>query len=201
MTRLAYRSARGGFFILGAAIGLVACGTENPPAMEETSEARAELVFEAPQSEQPEPPASQKQLTDTGQTGESAARSEMTSEAEQASGDEAVQPFFVCDESRCIAPGQVFDVTYTRADGTPVTRRVTVDADWGTNLAGDGDYSCMGRCGEGCTAGYGIGCLIHDVCSHEEPSDQVQGSHPDCGDEYDAAVVDFIRGGLCCPAN
>mmetsp|Transcript_53491 Transcript_53491/g.124516 ORF Transcript_53491/g.124516 Transcript_53491/m.124516 type:complete len:315 (+) Transcript_53491:52-996(+) len=64
-----------------------------------------------------------------------------------------------------------------------------------------GDYGCMGRCGEGCEPAskkqvYTQGCLDHDMCSwHNSATGGPLDSN--CGDEWMAASDDFMFGDFC----
>ncbi|KAK7458590.1 hypothetical protein Landi51_01413 [Colletotrichum acutatum] len=77
---------------------------------------------------------------------------------------------------------------------------VEIGSNYGTNLAGSGDYSCNGRCGAGCT-GTAVGnvytqdCFSHDVCSYFN-SASGGASDPNCGAAYNAAVDDTALGAL-----
>ncbi|KAI0482587.1 hypothetical protein GGR56DRAFT_196657 [Xylariaceae sp. FL0804] len=97
----------------------------------------------------------------------------------------------------CLDVGATATATWTNSDGTTCTWTGVVGSNYGTNAA-DGDYSCNGRCGAGCT-GTAVGdvytqdCFTHDMCSYWE--DATGGaSDPNCGDAYDAAVDDTLFG-------
>jgi hypothetical protein len=75
---------------------------------------------------------------------------------------------------------------------------VVVNENWGVNREGVGDYSCMGRCGVGCT-GFALferrtlDCLVHDACSWALYKNGTSDTY--CGDEYNNAIDDFAGPG------
>ncbi|KAJ4392965.1 hypothetical protein N0V93_002169 [Gnomoniopsis smithogilvyi] len=97
----------------------------------------------------------------------------------------------------CLKVGASATATWTNADGQTCTYTGVVGSNYGTNAA-DGDYSCNGRCGAGCT-GTAIGnaytqdCFTHDMCSYFENATG-GASDPNCGAAYDAAVDDTALG-------
>jgi hypothetical protein len=89
------------------------------------------------------------------------------------------------------------------ANQCKVTKPVLAGSDWGLNYCSTkgGDYSCMGRCGAGCTgfgtSRYSLDCLIHDTCSHDLCSSGGGSDKKGCADEYAAASDDLS--GPCDP--
>jgi hypothetical protein len=88
------------------------------------------------------------------------------------------------------------------ANQCKVTKPVLAGANWGRNYcATSGDYSCMGRCGAGCTgfgsSRYSLDCLAHDTCSHDLCSSGGGSDKKGCADEYAAASDDLS--GACDP--
>ncbi|OJJ42303.1 hypothetical protein ASPZODRAFT_77270 [Penicilliopsis zonata CBS 506.65] len=98
----------------------------------------------------------------------------------------------------CLDVGNQATASWTNAAGESCTFVGTVGSNYGTNSDDEGDYSCNGRCGEGCT-GFSIGnvytqdCFSHDICSYF--NDATGGaSDPNCGAAYVAAEDDFLFG-------
>lgn len=96
----------------------------------------------------------------------------------------------------CLAPGSMAKAKWTNEDGTLKTWQVEVGKEKDYKGA-DGDYGCMGLCGAGCSGLYYTqDCLNHDECSFKYHADQtnLRFKDPDCGDEWIAAMDDFIFG-------
>jgi hypothetical protein len=96
----------------------------------------------------------------------------------------------------CITKGRTYSVSYSNKAGTIVTKSVLAGDNWGKNAAGtSGDYSCMGRCGAGCTgfgsSRYSLDCLTHDTCSHDMNSSGGGSDTHGCADEYSRASDDL----------
>jgi hypothetical protein len=103
------------------------------------------------------------------------------------------------DGTTCIKKNTTVTAYYDQGtSGTAYSEAVYVGSDWGTSNCGAGNYSCMGRCGAGCTGfggGWTLDCAEHDVCSHNLCASGGS-SDPNCGDEYNNAEV-LLFGG--CP--
>lgn len=101
------------------------------------------------------------------------------------------------DGITCVNKGQTYTAYYTA--GGNRQQSVRVGDDWGRNVAGSGNYDCMGRCGAACkpwwafASAWTLDCLEHDVCSHNHAASG-GGSDPNCGDEYDEAQDDWMWG-------
>ncbi|KAE8364103.1 hypothetical protein BDV27DRAFT_158164 [Aspergillus caelatus] len=73
----------------------------------------------------------------------------------------------------CLTVGESATATWTNSAGQTCTFVGVVGSNYGANSAGNGDYSCNGRCGAGCT-GTALGnvytqdCFSHDICSYFE---------------------------------
>jgi len=97
------------------------------------------------------------------------------------------------------------DELFRRADCSPVANGRNVPSGW--------DFSGNGRCGKADNGnGYWRDCLIHDTCvwknCHQDDAIpggmvlmRIVGNDPsldkDCGDEYDAAVDDWVTANIC----
>ncbi|KAL6230945.1 hypothetical protein BDW75DRAFT_233996 [Aspergillus navahoensis] len=98
----------------------------------------------------------------------------------------------------CLTVGSTATATWTNSTGEKCTFTGVVGSNYGTNSAGEGDYSCNGRCGAGCTGtalgnAYTQDCFSHDICSYFENASGGS-SDPNCGAAYDAAVDDTVLG-------
>jgi len=96
------------------------------------------------------------------------------------------------DGISCVKKNSWYTAWYTDGGGTH-SENVQANSTWSSN------YSCMGRCGAGCSGFslYGrwtLDCLEHDACSFRNNS---SGGSADanCGDEYNEATDDFINAG------
>jgi hypothetical protein len=98
------------------------------------------------------------------------------------------------DGVTCIKKNTTVTAYYDDRNGVASSVGVLVGSDWGTSNCGAGNYSCMGRCGAGCSGfggGWTLDCLEHDTCSHNLCATGGS-SHPDCGDEYNEASGDIF---------
>jgi hypothetical protein len=101
--------------------------------------------------------------------------------------------------AQCVELGQSYTVTVDLRKGTFTRTVVAGEAISGTPSNSSYDPGCMGRCGGGCGSddgqgNYALDCLIHDVCTFYD--DKFGGIFDrDCGDEYRAAVDDFVTFG------
>jgi hypothetical protein len=99
------------------------------------------------------------------------------------------------DNKYCIKKNTTLTAYYDYGTaGTAVNKSVVVGSDWGTSACGSGNYSCMGRCGAGCTGfggGWTLDCLEHDACSHDLCASGGSGD-ANCGDEYNHASSDIF---------
>jgi hypothetical protein len=97
----------------------------------------------------------------------------------------------------CLKKGATATATYTSSTGVRTSKSVVVGANWGTSLCGKGDYSCMGKCGAGCTGSYWTqDCLNHDTCSHDKCS-TTGPFDSNCGGEFNAASDDAHYATAC----
>ena len=97
----------------------------------------------------------------------------------------------------CLKKGATATARYDTSTGAVVTKSVVVGANWGTSLCGRGNYSCMGRCGAGCTGTYWTqDCLNHDTCSHDKCS-TLGPYDSNCKDEFNAASDDASYATAC----
>ena len=97
----------------------------------------------------------------------------------------------------CLKKGATATARYDTAAGAVVSKQVVVGANWGTSLCGRGNYSCMGKCGAGCTGTYWTqDCLNHDTCSREMCSTRGP-ADPNCKDEFNAASDDASYATAC----
>ncbi|KAL4948200.1 hypothetical protein BDW69DRAFT_199048 [Aspergillus filifer] len=98
----------------------------------------------------------------------------------------------------CLTVGSTTMATWTNSAGQTCTFSGLVGSNYGTNSAGEGDYSCKGRCGAGCTGtalgnAYTQDCFSRDIYSYFNNASRGS-SDPDCGAAYDAAVDDTLLG-------
>ncbi|KAM0722098.1 hypothetical protein Q7P37_001539 [Cladosporium fusiforme] len=98
----------------------------------------------------------------------------------------------------CLAIGSSATARWTNSAGQICTYTGIVGGNYGANPSGNGDYSCMGRCGAGCSGAalgnaYTQDCYSHDVCSYFN-SASGGASDPDCGGAFNAAVDDTAFG-------
>lgn len=110
-----------------------------------------------------------------------------------ATGDEGVT---------CIKKGASVTAVYTDKSGKITQESIVVGSKMSPMPGGKGDYSCMGKCGAGCTdywfmkTGYTKDCLDHDACSRKYSASN-GAKDPNCGDEYNAASRDFTNSSRC----
>jgi hypothetical protein len=98
------------------------------------------------------------------------------------------------DNKLCIKKNTTLAAWYDNRSGVVSSPSVVVGSNWGTSACGSGNYSCMGRCGAGCSGfggGWTLDCLEHDACSHNLCASGGSGS-ADCGDEYNHASSDIF---------
>ncbi|PYH31449.1 uncharacterized protein BO87DRAFT_418225 [Aspergillus neoniger CBS 115656] len=98
----------------------------------------------------------------------------------------------------CLKVGATATATWTNSADQTCTYVGVVGSNYGENSDGDGDYSCNGRCGSGCS-GIALGnvytqdCFSHDICSYFEDASG-GASDPNCGAAYKAAEDDYLLG-------
>ncbi|OAL49016.1 hypothetical protein IQ07DRAFT_654515 [Pyrenochaeta sp. DS3sAY3a] len=97
----------------------------------------------------------------------------------------------------CLTPGATATATWTNSAGLTCRWTGVVGSNFGTNSV-NGDYSCNGRCGAGCTGtalgnAYTQDCFSHDICSWFNNASG-GASDPNCGAAYNAAVDDTLLG-------
>lgn len=100
----------------------------------------------------------------------------------------------------CVELGKSYTVTVDLRNGVTKTKTVVAGKPIsGTPVNSSYDKGCMGRCGAGCGSDNGQGnyaydCLVHDVCGFFDA--EFGGAFDrDCGDEYRAAIDDFVTPG------
>jgi hypothetical protein len=102
----------------------------------------------------------------------------------------------------CITKGARVTAVYTDKSGKVTEEAIVVGSKLSPMPGGNGDYSCMGKCGAGCKdywfmkTGYTKDCLDHDACSRKYSSTN-GAKDPNCGDEYNAASRDFTNSSRC----
>lgn len=92
------------------------------------------------------------------------------------------------DGIRCIRSGPSYFVSFDYADTTVVDGVVQAGA-----------FECNGQCGPYCTQlqpwrMWTLDCLEHDTCCNVTSDDACWTPLGECGDEYDDAMGDFLRG-------
>lgn len=101
--------------------------------------------------------------------------------------------------AQCLTLGQQYTVTVDLRSGV-YTKTVTAGEEIsGTPVNSSFNKECAGRCGEGCgndggQGNYALDCLIHDVCAFYD-KDFGGVFDRDCGDEFRAAIDDFVTVG------
>ncbi|KAB8070966.1 hypothetical protein BDV29DRAFT_193635 [Aspergillus leporis] len=98
----------------------------------------------------------------------------------------------------CLKVSVTATAKWTNSAGQSCSFVGVVGSNYGSNLAGDGDYSCNGRCGAGCSGAalgnvYTQECFSHDICSYFNNASGGS-SDTNCGSAYDAATDDFLGG-------
>ncbi|KAK1982362.1 hypothetical protein LZ30DRAFT_749388 [Colletotrichum cereale] len=100
----------------------------------------------------------------------------------------------------CLKVGETATAQWKNSAGQTCTFTGVVGSNYGANDAGNGDYSCNGRCGAGCS-GVALGdvytqdCFSHDMCSFF--SNGTSGLTDDnCGAAFRDAVDDFSFGAV-----
>ncbi|KAK5790477.1 hypothetical protein VI817_007764 [Penicillium citrinum] len=98
----------------------------------------------------------------------------------------------------CLKVGATATAIWENSAGQKCSFTGIVGSNYGSNSAGQGDYSCNGRCGAGCSGtalgnAYTQDCFTHDICSYFEHASGGS-SDPNCGAAYDAAVDDTLLG-------
>jgi hypothetical protein len=92
------------------------------------------------------------------------------------------------DGIRCIRSGTSYFVSFDYGDSTVIDEVVQA-----------GIFECNGQCGPTCTQlqpwrMWTLDCLEHDSCCNATSDDTCWTPVGECGDEYDAAMGDFLRG-------
>jgi hypothetical protein len=92
------------------------------------------------------------------------------------------------DGIRCVKSGESYFVSFDYGDSTVIDDVVQA-----------GSYECNGQCGPTCTQlqpwrMWTLDCLEHDSCCNVTSTDSCWTPLGECGDEYDAAMGDFLRG-------
>ncbi|CAG5177894.1 uncharacterized protein ALTATR162_LOCUS8431 [Alternaria atra] len=98
----------------------------------------------------------------------------------------------------CVRVGATATASWTNAAGQSCRWTGVVGSNFGANSENNGEYSCNGRCGAGCS-GTAIGnaytqdCFSHDMCSWFNNAEG-GASDPNCGAAFNAAIDDTIGG-------
>ncbi|PYI01255.1 hypothetical protein BO78DRAFT_464811 [Aspergillus sclerotiicarbonarius CBS 121057] len=98
----------------------------------------------------------------------------------------------------CLKVGATATASWTNSAGQTCLYVGVVGSNYGENSDGEGDYSCNGRCGTGCT-GFALGnvytqdCFSHDMCSYFNDASG-GASDPNCGAAFKAAEDDYLLG-------
>ncbi|KAJ5396618.1 hypothetical protein N7509_004731 [Penicillium cosmopolitanum] len=98
----------------------------------------------------------------------------------------------------CLKVGNTAVATWTNSAGQTCSFTGLVGSNYGINTVNEGDYSCNGRCGAGCSGAavgnaYTQDCFSHDICSYFENASGAS-QDPNCGAAYDAAIDDTLFG-------
>lgn len=98
------------------------------------------------------------------------------------------------DGVACLTPGSTYRARWDDGDGNVYYVDVQAGGNWnGYHGAPEGDWSCLGDCGAGCTGtGPTLDCLEHDVCAYFHAASGGRFDR-DCGDEWQQAVNDYLR--------
>lgn len=104
---------------------------------------------------------------------------EQGAEVDKAIGDDGVS---------CIRSGTTYYVSFDYADTTVIDGELQAGA-----------FECNGQCGPYCTQlqpwrMWTLDCLEHDACCNVTSDDACWTPLGECGDEYDDAMGDFLRG-------
>jgi hypothetical protein len=92
------------------------------------------------------------------------------------------------DGISCIKSGRTYYVSFDYGDTTVIDGELQA-----------GVFECNGQCGPYCTQlqpwrMWTLDCLEHDACCNTTSDDACWTPLGECGDEYDAAMGDFLRG-------
>jgi hypothetical protein len=92
------------------------------------------------------------------------------------------------DGVTCLARGETYAVSFDYGDSTVVDEPVVADG-----------WECNGLCGPYCTEltpwrMWTLDCLEHDQCCRATDTPDCWAPLGECGDEYQAAIADFLRG-------
>lgn len=92
------------------------------------------------------------------------------------------------DGVTCLARGETYAVSFDYGDATVIDEPVVADG-----------WECNGLCGPYCTEltpwrMWTLDCLEHDQCCRATDTPDCWAPLGECGDEYEAAIADFLRG-------
>lgn len=92
------------------------------------------------------------------------------------------------DGVTCLARGETYAVSFDYGDSTVIDEPVVADG-----------WECNGLCGPYCTEltpwrMWTLDCLEHDQCCRATDTPDCWAPLGECGDEYEAAIADFLRG-------
>ena len=92
------------------------------------------------------------------------------------------------DGVTCLARGETYAVSFDYGDAAVIDEPVVADA-----------WECNGLCGPYCTEltpwrMWTLDCLEHDQCCRATDTPDCWAPLGECGDEYEGAIADFLRG-------
>jgi hypothetical protein len=134
-------------------------------------------------------PAALSLLRDSGGAPLERTRFDLGPKQSAASGESGVVNKSLEDDGiGCIKRGVWYAVSYDYGDSTVIDEVVEA-----------GVFECNGQCGPTCSqlqpwGMWTLDCLEHDACCNVTSDDSCWTPLGECGDEYDAAMGDFLRG-------
>ncbi|MET0412269.1 MAG: hypothetical protein ABW217_13285 [Polyangiaceae bacterium] len=111
-------------------------------------------------------------------------------QSEQHTGlDEPLRDKSLLDDGvTCLARGETYAVSFDHGDASVIDEPIVADG-----------WECNGLCGPYCTEltpwrMWTLDCLEHDQCCRATDTPDCWAPLGECGDEYEAAIADFLRG-------
>jgi hypothetical protein len=106
----------------------------------------------------------------------------------EAGADSAREKSLLDDGVGCVTRGETYAVSFDHGRTTVLDEPVTADV-----------WECNGLCGPYCVAltpwrMWTLDCLEHDQCCRATDTPDCWAPLGECGDEYEAAIADFLRG-------
>jgi hypothetical protein len=100
----------------------------------------------------------------------------------------AIEKSLLDDGVGCVQRGEAYAVSFDYGDLTVLDETVTADS-----------WECNGLCGPYCVEltpwqMWTLDCLEHDQCCRATDTPDCWAPLGECGDEYEAAIADFLRG-------